>query len=261
MKYIGILCVLLAISLPVCADDWTAVESAPVAGIPAESWKHLVTHFREKPYSVDELRPCLEVVANAAGEGLPVETILTRIEEGVAKQVGATALEQSVRQRLDSLRRAKVVLEQAGTKESITGRQRELIPVVASALESQVTVAGLRRAVEHGSSLRLCRLKTAISTGESLKLMGLDDETVASFMDDFVTRRLCCGETLRAARLVGEQHRAGVGGPKIRELLWGRGTGGTLAPRWQRRRGHESSDDDTDDTTSPGRGRGPRGRS
>jgi hypothetical protein len=221
---VGFLCVVVAFGparvSQVAADDWAAMADKPPSGIPASEWNHLLEHFREKPYSIGEIQPSLDVVAIAAKEGLPVEAVLIRLEEGVVKQADQAALVHTVRQRLDALRRAREILSDPSVGPLGYRRQQELLAVVASALESRVPVEGMRRALEAGSGFRLCRLKTVVQAGESLKLMGLDDETVSSLMEDFVTRNLCCGEMLRAARLAGQQHRAGAPDSQIRELLW-----------------------------------------
>ncbi len=212
----ALLCALLLAALNARADDWAALADKPPAGISASRWEHLIGHWREKPYTVAEFQPCL-VLLNAAGnEGLPVEAILLRLEEGAVKKVDAALLYQGAQQRLDSLRTAKELL--AGV--SPRGRPcPELLTSVSSALESGVPADGLRRAIQLGDQMRLCRLKTVVEAGESLKLMGLDDATVTGLMEDFVRHNLCCGETLRAVRLVGEQHRENVPGPQIRESL------------------------------------------
>jgi hypothetical protein len=220
----GFVCMLVAFGsagVPeVAADDWAALADAPPDSIPASEWNHLLDHFREKPYSIAEIQPSLDVVAVAAKEGLPVEAVLIRLEEGVVKQADQAVLVRRVRQRLDALRRAREILNDPSAGPLGYRRQQELLPVVASALESRVPVDGMRRALEAGSNLRLCRLKTVVEAGESLKLMGLHDETVSGLMEDFATRNLCCGEVLRAARLAGQQHRAGVPDSQIRELVW-----------------------------------------
>jgi hypothetical protein len=220
----GLLCVMVAfgsVGVPeVAADDWAAMADKPPNGIPASQWSHLLEHFREKPYSVAEIQPSLDVVAIAAKEGFPVEAVLIRLEEGVVKQADQAALLHTVRQRLDALRRAREVLSDPRIGPLGYRRQQELLPVMASALESRVPIDGMRRALEAGSGMGLWRLKTVVEAGESLKLMGLNDETVSGLMEDFATRNLCCGEMLRAARLAGEQHHAGVPDSQIRALLW-----------------------------------------
>jgi len=212
----ALLCALLLATSDARADDWSALTDKPPAGILSARWNHLIGHFREKPYAVAEIQPCLTLLTVAGNEGLPVDAILLRVEEGAVKKVDAMLLEQSVQQRLDSLRTAKELL--AGL--SSRGRPcPELMTSVSSALESGVLADGLRSAIQLGDQMRLCRLKTVVEAAESLKLMGLDDVTVVALMEDFVRNNLCCGETLRAVRLVGEQHRENVPGPQIRESL------------------------------------------
>jgi hypothetical protein len=220
---VGVACMVVfgSASVPhAAADDWAAMADRPPNGITQSEWNHLLAHFREKPYSLAEIQPSLEVVEIAEREGLPVEAILIRLEEGVVKHADQAALVHTVRERLEALRRAREILSDPSVGPSGCRRQEELLPVVASALESRVPVGGIQQALQAGNRLRLCRLKTVLQTGESLRLMGLGDETVSGLMQDFVARNLCCGEMLRAARLAGQQRRAGVPDAQIRELLW-----------------------------------------
>jgi hypothetical protein len=212
----ALLCALVVVAVNVNADDWTALADKPPAGVSSARWSHLIGHWREKPYTVAEIQPCLARLNQAGSEGLPVEAILLRMEEGAVKKVDAALLIQSVQQRFDSLRTAKELL--AG----ISPRGRpcpELMTSVSSALESGVPADGLRSAIRLGDQMRLCRLKTVVEAGESLKLMDLDDATVTGLMEDFVRNNLCCGETLRVVRLAGELHRDNVTGPQIRDSL------------------------------------------
>ena len=220
------------------ADDWAELASRPPAGVSAERWNHLVSHFREKPYSVSEIQPYLTVIAAAATEGLPIEAVLTRLEEGVVKRADAAALERAGRQRLESLRQAQHLLSDTGHAPTATPARQELMTSVAFALESGVPADGLSEVLNLGAGKRGCRLRTSVEAGETLTLMGLDGATATGLMEDFVKRQLCCGEILRATRLAGQQHRAGRSGQEIRETLW---KGGAGAPTKCRRHGCDDS--------------------
>jgi hypothetical protein len=83
-----------------------------------------------------------------------------------------------------------------------------------------VPTDGLRQVLKAGGGMRAMRLQAVVEAGESLKLLGVDDATVTALMQDFVSRNLGRGEIVRAVQFVSQQHRAGVAGPRIRELLW-----------------------------------------
>jgi len=161
-------------------------------------------------------------IQTATQEGLPVEAVRTLIAEGQAKQVPAAELEAAVQRRLTALRAAKVMLLETGYARCPAEQQQKLMASVARALESRVPDAALRQTLKWGGGSRVMRLQAVVEAGESLKLLGVDDSTVAALMQDFVTRNLGRGEILRSVQFVSQQHRAGVAGPRMRELLWQR---------------------------------------
>jgi hypothetical protein len=162
----------------------------------------------------------LPAVQTAINEGLPVESVKTLIAEGQAKQVPAAELDAAVQRRLASLRSAKAMLQETGYGKCPAAQQRELTVAVANALESKVTTDALRETLKAGGGSRVMRLQAAVEAGEAIKLLGVDDATVAALMRDFVTRNLGRGEIVRAVQFVSQQHRAGVAGQQIRESLW-----------------------------------------
>jgi len=210
------------------ADEWAAVN--PPAGLAADSWRHLVNHLREKPYTVAEIQPCLDLIAVALKEGLPPDAVVTRLGEGVVKRADAAALRATVQRRVDTLRTAKPLLTDAGHPFWNTPPMQGLLVAVASAIESDVPMAGLRQALKQAGGTRAMRIKFVIEAGESLKLMGLDAETISRLMEDFAARSLGCGEIVRTTQFIGQQHRAGVAGSRIREMLWSN-PGATSPPR------------------------------
>jgi len=159
-------------------------------------------------------------VQQAIQEGLPVESVRTLIAEGQAKQVPAAELEAAVQRRLTTLRAAKAMLQDAGYGKCPAAQQQELVAAVGRALESKVPTDALRQVLKAGGGTRAMRLQAVVDAGESLKLLGVEDATAAALMQDFVARNLGRGEILRAVQFVSQQHRAGIAGLRIRELLW-----------------------------------------
>jgi hypothetical protein len=159
-------------------------------------------------------------VQQAIQEGLPAEPLRTLISEAQAKQVTAADLDGALQRRLMSLREAKAMLMETGYGRCPLAQQQELMATVGRALESKVPADALRSALKAGGGTQTMRIQSVVDAGESLKLLGLDDATVGTLMQDFVARNLGRGEILRAVQFASQQHRAGVAGPKIRELLW-----------------------------------------
>jgi len=158
-------------------------------------------------------------VQQAIQEGLPTESVRTLIAEGQAKQVPAAELDAAAQRRLASLREAKAMLRANGY-DCVGPGQQELMATVGRALESKVPADALRQVLKAGGGMRAMRLQAVVDAGESLKLLGVDNATVSALMQDFVSRNLGRGEILRAVQFVSQQHRTGVAGPRIRDLLW-----------------------------------------
>lgn len=171
------------------------------------------------------------VVQQAIQEGLPAAPLRTLIAEAQAKQVPAAELDTALERRVTALHTAKTMLLEAGYGQCPAAQQQELIVTVGRALESNVPADGLRLALKTCSGARALRLQGVVEAGESLKLLGLDDATVTALMQDFAERNLGRGEMLRAIQFAGQQHRAGVAGPQIRERLWSSSTTGQPSGR------------------------------
>lgn len=221
-KWMLWLLVLSMAMLPIVltATEWATVALRPPDGVPQQRWASLVALLRAKPYAVAELQSCLDEVEAAAKEGLPTATILSRLEEGAAKQVEAAALRAAVFQRLESLKTAQQLLRDGNYGNCPEVFRAELLSVLASACENRVPTDGLRRVLKREGVPQTGRLIAAIEGAETLKLVGLDDDTVTALMDDFVVRDLQRGEILRAVRYAAQRHREGVAGRLIREALW-----------------------------------------
>lgn len=202
------------------ADDWEALENRPVAGISVERWNHVLNHFREKPYTVAELQPCLAIVSAAAKQDLPVNGLWTLLEEGAVKQASPAVLLQHATRRLELLQQAQRLLAETGFAACDTAARHELADAIARALESSLTIAAVRRPLQAAAGHYTWRLKTAVEAGELLRLSGVDDDTVGALMEDFLLRGLRRGEILRATSRAIQQHRQGLRGEQIRAALW-----------------------------------------
>ena len=189
------------------ADDWDALQNQPVPGITVERWNHVLDHFREKPYTVANLQPCLDIVSAAAKQGLPVNGLWTLLEEGAVEQAAPAVLHQRVAERLDHLHAAQQLLAETGFASCASETRHELADTIARALESKLAAACIRRPLRASQGQAAGRLVTVVEAGESLLLSGVDDDTVGALMEDFIVRGLGRGEILRATGRIIQQHR------------------------------------------------------
>lgn len=210
---------IMAASLLLSADASGQAGSIP-AGLSEERWDHLVSHMSAGSYAVDDMGSCIQILELARAEDLPVNTVVSRLEEAIAKRVRTESIQKSLEQRLNSLRTARTLLLQAGYDRTDTMGEQPLVVSVASAWESGVPVATLQTVLDGSGGKSSCHMQKVLEAGEILKLVGLDDFYITRLMSDFQDRRLCCGEILRVVKLVTEKHREGVGSGAILQNLW-----------------------------------------
>lgn len=211
-------------------DRWEALVGERADGIEANRWQRMVEALKGLGFSVDSTRECLAPLQEAVRQALPLESVWTRIEEGVAKGVSAQALQDAVRQRLASLEQAAAILREAG----YSGRNRrhdKLIKSLALAMESGISADSLRGILTRTEGGQYERIQSIVEAGEVMRLNGMDEATVTQMMNDFTERKMRRTEIIRAARFAMQQHSAHVEGTRIRQQLWDRSDSGG---RWGR---------------------------
>ncbi len=182
---------------------------------------HLATVLRERGVTGVPAGRIQDAFASGAAEGLPVETLNTRLLEGLAKGVQPDALAAAIEARLNSLRTANAMIRASGYENPSEPAHGELLASTARAVESGVDAADLGAVLRRGRGESGGRMQTVVESGESLALSGVDAATVRSFMNDCLDRNLRRMEILRAARFSIQQHRGGMSGTDIRRTLWG----------------------------------------
>lgn len=203
--------------------------SAP-ADVDDGRWQRIVRQLQANGLGMEAALACLAPVQAAARHGLPVEPVLTRVEEGAAKGVAANALQEAGQQRLANLQRAADVLQQTGY--GIRNRRHDqLMKSVALALESGLSADTLQGVLARAGSRQSERLRSIVEAGETMRLGGMDEPTVGQMMTDFTERNLSRAEVIRASRFAVQRHGAQMEGTHIRQQLWdGTGAGGQWGP-------------------------------
>jgi len=196
-----------------------AMELPSPAGVDAGRWQRVIGQLKANGLSAVEVRECLAPVQEAARQGLPSDPVLTRVEEGTAKGVGAGALQEAGKQRLANLQSAAKVLRGAGY-DCEGASQCRLMASATLAMESGLSSDTLQAVLAPGGGRECERMRTIIEAGESMRLNGVDESTVRQLMTDFVRRNMRRMEVIRASRFVVQQHSAHVEGSRIRQQLW-----------------------------------------
>lgn len=234
-------------------DGTIATETLAPADVDAGRWQRLVIQLKANGLSRESIHECLAPMQEATREGLPVDPVLTRAEEGAAKGVDGNALQAATRQRLSTLQSAATLLRQAGYGNR-NALNDQLTKSVTLALESGLSADTLRGVLALAKGGQADRMRSIIEAGETMRLSGMDVATVGSMMIDFTERNMRRTEIIRASRYAVQQHESHVEGTRIRKQLWdGTGAGG----RWGR--SQNSPGTASPGAADPARGNGPSG--
>ena len=204
------------------------VERGSGAGISESRLQHTTAHLAEAGVTTEAGAEVLGPAFRATQGGLPAESILDKIDEGVLKGADVEALLRTAEKRLQVLERAQVLLREGGFPDG-ENRGRGLLISAALALESGLPENVLAGALERGRDRPPGQVQPVVQAGEVLHLEGFDDESVAALMADCLERKLRRPEILRMLRFAQEQRAHGLSGAAVRQMLWARGGPGGAA--------------------------------
>lgn len=185
----------------------------------------LAARLEKGGLAADRARQLAGSVTAAERAGLPVATVVSRIDEGLAKQVPADALERAIQARLDALKTAQGLLAGAGFADLTVEPVRQLLSATALAAESGVPADDLRAVLARAEGRAAMRMASVVGAGESLQLAGFSSPATRALMLDCIDRNLGRMEVLRAVNHCIQQKRAGRSDDEIRAALWGPATG------------------------------------
>jgi hypothetical protein len=232
-RWLGVLAALLGLPFAYgqvaapggATPTWETLAATQPAGLDASRWQRLVSQLKDGGLSPESADPCLDPAREAARLGLPAESILTRLEEGLAKRAEPNALLEATRLRLLNLQKAASVLRQAGY-ENRSLPDIQLLNSATLALESGLPADTLLSVLTRAGDKQPERMRVIVEAGETMCLNHMDAATVAQIMTDFAERNMRRTEILRASRFAVQQNNDHVEGTRIRQRLWtGDGSG------------------------------------
>lgn len=218
---IGLLSGSLCASCPAqtTAADWKNLrEKFSTLGLPANRAEQTLEQCRKKGMSPAATASLLQPVYTAHIEALPIEGVLLKIEEGLAKQVDARRLTAAAQARLYRLRQADNLVS-SGRQERGGGHDH-LIMHTCMALESGLPEKVLEKMFSRPGGFRYGRMTHAIEAGEILQLAGLRSEDTEKIMTDLLDRNLNGAETARVIDIILTGHREGKSFQSIHARLW-----------------------------------------
>lgn len=140
-----------------------AVKAADRAGFQERDAEKLVEVCAEGEFSAAEIARVLSLATQLALEGLPTDTFVAKIAEGVAKRVAAEKVVAAAERRALLLKQAQNLLNGILLEGEPVRDREELIPDVAAALEDGRSAADLRElltgAFQEGEGIREIRRK------------------------------------------------------------------------------------------------------
>ena len=185
-------------------------------GLNGERVDQTLSRCRKNGITLQETDALLCPVSTARSESLPVESILNKIEEGLAKRIDAAQLTAAVEIRLNNQRRAARLIP-SGAGGAV--RQR-LIIQVAMALESGLPDEVLKELFERPGGFRYGRVIYVVEMGETLQLAGLNPQNTKQILADCLDRNLNRYEMIRVVDYLLAEHRKGRDFNAVHDGLW-----------------------------------------
>ncbi len=151
-------------------------------------------------------------------QGLPAAPLQERYREGRAKAVPDEQIAAALTARALHLQQARQLLQAHGYPLNAPPVQ-ELWPTLARVLEAGMPPGDAESLLTQAGGQFAGRLAPLFEVADSLRLAGLNDETVLLLLHDFFERGLSRSELLRAARSARQLHAEGLRGEELRQRL------------------------------------------
>lgn len=193
------LTLLMQAATAVLADELLPlVDQAKAAGVDETRIRVVIQRCRQRSLTDEQMRAALIPVVETARAGLPSGLVLTKIEEGLTKQVDAKALGIAAKNRASQVARAHLLLHQ--THDENACQHDELLDTITYGLESGLPDSVLQTLLGATKQLGVSRLLTLIKAGEMLQLGGVPPAEAQTLLLDFVKRGLGSRQMLEEAR-------------------------------------------------------------
>jgi hypothetical protein len=209
---------------PTSPATWEYLSAQSADGIKPARWRNLVQSCKAGGLTAETARQCLMIAEEACKNGLSPDPVLSRIEEGLAKNASPDTLLQAATKRVQAMKTVAPLVRAAGFDQTRPAHD-SLVMASAMALESGVSPGGLQGVLTLSQGQQAERLRVIIEAGQTLRLGGLDDEAVGKMMNEYMERNMRCGEVMRATRTALQQHRGEMDDSRIQTTLRNRGAG------------------------------------
>ncbi|MFP4180612.1 MAG: hypothetical protein ACLFSA_11215 [Spirochaetaceae bacterium] len=117
----AMLVLLLWVSNPLGADEKEGFSGTSSA----EAAERVKESLKETGYSPEDVQKVLDVYAQAESEKIPLELLMSRVQEGAAKGVAAGRLASALERDIDNLRVARNLLEEVEGGDALVGKREQ----------------------------------------------------------------------------------------------------------------------------------------
>ena len=205
---------------------WKSIErNKSHTGLTSVRVEDMLKQCRKNGLSPDEAKTLLSPVLTANQEKLPAEYVFTKIEEGLTKKADPAAIAQVTQARLESLRKAKKLLDETGTTETLTRRSgtKRLLTQLSLTMESGIPPENLQALLnmdQRKPSFCQGRLLRVLALGETLSLAGFPPEESQKIMEDCRRLNIDGAEIQRVGEYLIQQRKKGVDFETLHKRLW-----------------------------------------
>jgi len=122
------------------------------AGISYEDTEEIIENSIDNSLNAYNIKKVFDVILEAQEEGLPSESLINKVNEGLAKKVDDNDIITAISTKAENLQKASEILSEAGTEGLEINGGDELLQVLADSLENDVPYDSLTWLVESATS-------------------------------------------------------------------------------------------------------------
>gem|GEM_PF-4359966 len=152
----------------------SAVHNAQTAGVPEGEINRIVTMAYEKQIDPAETANYLHVMTQAKQEQLPIEPFVSKIEEGLAKNVPGPRIEQVLERKLDDYRFAKSVARNLRERNQVAPYSDEYMVRLTETLNCGLSRKNLETLAHEAPNLSLPEVTRAAEVMAALDQLQFD---------------------------------------------------------------------------------------
>jgi hypothetical protein len=154
----------------------TTVEAARAAGVPDASLKRILTLSVDYHISPDDLNCLLQLLRAARTEGVPVEPLVAKVEEGLAKRVTVAVIAIALEQKIEDYNYVRSLIAGIMPVDSNEPVSEAYLTIMADSLSGGLTKNDLAHFVKNAPPAPPSMLAIAAENLALLKQIGFEEK-------------------------------------------------------------------------------------